>query len=90
MQLKSKIKNSTNANILTNRAYNILFGLVILYGLIINYLLCTYGLEFAMTIKPIILIVSYIFLGILGSVLAILSQKATISFLGYKQNVIIN
>lgn len=90
LSIKDKAKRDLNSNakILTNRTYNLLFGFVILYGLIVNYLLCTHGLEFAMTIKPIILIGSYIFCAILGSALAILSQKATISFLGYNFLVI--
>lgn len=88
VSIKDNTKNNLNIKILTNRTYNLLFGFVILYGLILNYLLCTYGLELAMTIKPMILIVSYISFGVLGSTLAILSKKATISFIGYNLLVI--
>lgn len=88
VSIKDNAKNNLNIKILTNRTYNLLFGFVILYGLILNYLLCTYGLELAMTIKPMILIVSYISFGVLGSTLAILSKKATISFIGYNLLVI--
>lgn len=88
VSIKDTTKNNLNIKILTNRTYNLLFGFVILYGLILNYLLCTYGLELAMTIKPMILIVSYISFGVLGSTLAILSKKATISFIGYNLLVI--
>ena len=88
VSIKDNAKNNLNIKILTNRTYNLLCGFVILYGLILNYLLCTYGLELAMTIKPMILIVSYISFGVLGSTLAILSKKATISFIGYNLLVI--
>lgn len=85
---KRRMQKSDNDKILNQQSYNALFGMVVLYGLILNYLLCAYGVEFAISINPVILIISYLILGLLGILLSIFSKKAIISFIGYNLLVI--
>lgn len=85
---KARMQKSNNDKILSQQSYNALFGIVVLYGIISNYLLCAYGVEFAMSIKPVVLIISYLVLGILGVILSMVSQKAIVSFIGYNLLVI--
>ena len=85
---KRRMQKSVNDKILSQQSYNTLFGIVVLYGLIIDYLLCAYGVEFAMSINPIILIISYFAFEYLGLLLSIFSKKAIVSFIGYNLLVI--
>lgn len=85
---KRRMQNKDNDKILKQRTYNALFGIVVLYGLIVNYLLCAYGVEFAMSINPVTLIISYLVLGVLGIILSIVSKNAIVSFIGYNLFVI--
>lgn len=85
---KRRMQKNDNDKILNEQSYNAIFGIVALYGLILNYLLCAYGLEFAMSINPVILIISYLVLGFLGIILSIVSKKAIVSFIGYNLLVV--
>lgn len=85
---KIRMQKSGNEKIISQQSYNTLFGIIVLYGLILNYLLCTYGVEFAMSINPAILIISYLIFGFLGILLSIFSKKAIVSFIGYNLLVI--
>ena len=85
---KRRMQKNENDKILSPKTYNALFGIVVLYGLILNYLVCAYGVEFAMSIYPVILIISYLILGFLGIILSIVSKKAIVSFIGYNLLVV--
>ena len=87
---KRRMQKHDNDKILTQRLYNALFGIVVLYGLILNYLLCAYGLDFAMSIKPAILIISYFSLGVIGVILSSVSKNSIVSFFGYNLLVVPN
>lgn len=85
---KRRMQKNDNDKILNKQTYNALFGGVVLYGLVLNYLLCAYAVEFAMSINPVILIISYLVLGFSGIMLSIFSKKAIVSFIGYNFLVI--
>lgn len=87
---KIRMQKHDNDKILNQRLYNALFGIVVLYGLILNYLLCAYGLDFAMSIKPAILIISYFSLGVIGVILSSVSKNSIVSFFGYNLLVVPN
>ena len=74
---KRRMQKNGNDKILNKQTYNALFGVVVLYGLILNYILCAYAVEFAMSINPVILIISYLVLGFSGIMLSIFSKKAS-------------
>ena len=75
--------NTADAPILDNRIYNLTIGGVVLYGVIINALMCSYLAPLIMTISPIVLIIGYFVLAIAGSVITYKSDSPVISFLGY-------
>lgn len=85
---KRRLSKNQNKKILSNRVYNTLLGITILYGLILNYILCAYGLEFAMSINPVLLMIGYLLLGFVGIIISIISEKPSISFIGYNLLVV--
>lgn len=85
---KRRMKKNENDKILSQKSYNALFGIVIIYGLILNYILCAYAVEFSMSINPILLIISYLIFSLLGIILSIFSKKPMVSFIGYNLLVV--
>ena len=69
--------------IISTRAYNLIMGGVVLYGLVVNAILCNFSTQLATTINPIVLLIGYIVLMIVGSVIVRKSTSAIVSFLGY-------
>ena len=65
------------------RTYNLTIGGVVLYGVIINALLCYSLAPVISAIHPLILIIGYFALAIAGSVVTYKSDSPLISFLGY-------
>ena len=74
--------------VISDRAYNVTIGLVVLYGIVVNALLCNYCTDFVMSINPVVLLIGYIVLVIAGSVIAYSSKNPAISFLGYNMIVL--
>ncbi len=74
--------------ILTTSAYNGVIGLVLLWGLLVNYLLCSFAADFVREMNPIVLLVGYVALAFAGTLIAAKSQKPAISFLGYNMVVV--
>lgn len=75
--------NATDAPVLNDRTYNLTIGCVVLYGVIINALMCYYLAPLIMAINPLVLIIGYFVLAIAGSVITYKSDSPLISFLGY-------
>lgn len=70
--------------IISTRKYNLIMGLVVLYGLVVNFILCaTVGPDIFYSMNPILFIVLYFVLALAGSFIATKSNSAIISFLGY-------
>lgn len=70
--------------IVSTRVYNLVMGGVILYGLIANVILCSFGDDIALLgLNPIIILVGYLVLSIVGITIARKSNNAILSFLGY-------
>ncbi len=76
-------KEYSQDKVLSVRTYNLILGGVVLYGLVVNYILCAFAGEFAQNINPIILYIGYFVLGMLGIFIANKSNSAIISFVGY-------
>lgn len=75
--------------IIGDRAYNLIMGLVVFYGLVVNYILCaTIGPKIAFSMNPIVFIIGYFVLAIAGTVIANRSNSPVISFLGYNMVVL--
>ena len=74
--------------IISDRAYNAAIVVVLLWGLLVNYLLCRFVGTAVFTINPIILLVGYIVLVIAGILIAAKSTNPLVSFLGYNLVVV--
>lgn len=69
--------------IISNRAYNLVMGGVLFYGILINIILCvTVGNVFEY-VNPIAWIIGYVVLCIIGIVMSSKSSNPIISFIGY-------
>ncbi len=70
--------------IVSSRTYNLVMGGVVLYGLVLNAIICSFGDDIvAMGLNPIIILVGYIVLSIAGIAISRKSNNAFVSFLGY-------
>jgi hypothetical protein len=74
--------------ILSDRVYNSVIVGVLLWGLLVNYLLCRFATGFAMSLNPWVLLIGYIVLAIGGVIISAKSQNPAISFLGYNMVVV--
>ena len=75
--------------IISDRSYNLLMGGVVLYGLLVNFILCaTVGVDIFYSVSPIAFIIMYLVLAFGGTFIANRSNNAIISFLGYNMVVV--
>ncbi len=70
------------------RTYNLVIGGITLYGLLLNLLMCKFLGDFAMSINPIVLIIGYFVSCFAGVAIAVKSDSALISFIGYNLVVV--
>ena len=86
---EARMKQAVDPNaILSDRVYNSVIVGVLLWGLLINYLMCRFATGFAMSLNPIALLIGYLVLAIAGVIISAKSQNPAISFLGYNMVVI--
>ena len=74
--------------IISDRAYNGAIVIVLLWGLLVNYLLCRFVGTAVFTINPIVLLVGYLVLAFAGVIMSAKSTNPLVSFLGYNLVVI--
>ncbi len=74
--------------IISDRAYNGTIVVVLLWGLLINYLLCRFVGTAIFTLNPIVLLIGYLVLAFSGILISARSHHPLISFLGYNMVVI--
>jgi len=74
--------------IISDRAYNGAIVVVLLWGLLVNYLLCRFVGVAIFTVNPIVLLIGYLVLAIAGTIIAAKSHNPLVSFLGYNMVVV--
>lgn len=74
--------------ILSARKYNLTIGLVVVYGVIVNALMCAYLAPAILRINYLALLIGYIVCAIAGTLIAYQSDNPLISFLGYNLVVV--
>ena len=76
--------------IISDRAYNGAIVAVLLWGLLVNYLMCANinVTRLSRTVDPVVLLVGYLVLVIAGIVIAAKSHNPFVSFLGYNLVVV--
>lgn len=72
----------------SDRVYNLIIGLVLLYGFVINAVLCIAKPAFIMNADRVGLIVGYLVLAIIGCCMSHFSDNPIISFIGYNMLVV--
>lgn len=76
------------SQLISTQAYNLIMGLTVAYGLLVNVIICKFvGNTFAY-IHPLLLVVGYLVLALAGCFIARKSNNPVISFLGYNMVVI--
>lgn len=73
---------------LNKRIYNLCIGLCLFYGFVANYVICKYFGDFVKAIDPVLFLVSYFILAIVGIIICKKSSSALISFVGYNLVVV--
>ena len=68
--------------------YNLIMGGFVLYGIVVNIIMCMTCTNLAMAMNPIVLIVGYIILVIAGTAVIHRSRSTVIRFVGYNMIVI--
>ena len=74
--------------LISDRAYNGIIIGVLLWGLVVNYILCSLFSESILTVKPAVLMIGYLVLAISGTIIAMKSTNPFVSFLGYNMVVV--
>lgn len=78
----------TPGQIISTQTYNLIMGLTVAYGLLVNILICKYvGFTYAL-INPILFLILYFVLCFAGCIISRRSNNPVISFLGYNMVVI--
>ncbi len=72
---------------LSLRKYNLIIGLVVLYGFVVNALMVWQFSDFFIKMNPTALLIGYFVLIIIGSIMAY-SKSALLSFIGYNLIVV--
>ncbi len=85
---QSRMFYDGNRAILSDRQYNLVIGGTILYGIIINVLMCLYLTPVIAAINPLVLLIAYFVCAIAGSMITYRSDTPAISFLGYNLVVV--
>lgn len=73
----------TEDEIISDRAYNAIMVGVVLWGLLVNVLLCVYVGDVTAYINPVLFLVLYFVCALAGVIIAGRSRKPLVSFLGY-------
>lgn len=76
------------SNELSIRAYNIAIGLILLWGFVINIIMCACCTEIFMQWNPVAIIIGYFVIAIAGIFLSESSRNAFVSFIGYNMVVV--
>jgi FtsH-binding integral membrane protein len=87
-EIKEARMNAIDGIQLDARTYNLVIGGITLYGLLLNLLMCKFLGDFAMSINPIVLIIGYFVSCFAGVAIAVKSDSALISFIGYNLVVV--
>lgn len=74
--------------LISDRAYNAILVGVLLWGLLVNALLCAFAADFAANMNPIVFLIVYFVCAFAGIRMAAKSTNPFISFLGYNLVVI--
>lgn len=89
-RVSARLEYNPGDVIVSNATYNMIIGLVLIYGFIVNVIMINYFYEpiFNLASNPIIFFVVYFAMIVCGSLLVTMSSNPAISFLGYNLIVV--
>ena len=87
-RLEERSVANAHGQIVSDRTYNMVLGLTVLWGLGINAIMCATMGDFAMSMNPIAFTIFYLVCCIAGLLIAYKSDNPLISFVGYNMVVI--
>ena len=85
---KVKYESASEGTGISTSVYNLIMGGMILYGIIINIVMCMTCTKLALSINPIVLFVGYLVLVIAGTFMVHRSRSTAIRFVGYNMIVV--
>ena len=68
--------------------YNLIMGGMVLYGIVINIIMCMTCTEFALSINPIVMLVGYLVLVLAGTFIIHRAKSSVIRFVAYNMIVV--
>ena len=74
--------------LVSERSYNAILGLTVLYGIIANVIICRFFTNFALHMNPLLMLVGYVVLCLAGVCMAHSSTNVGVSFLAYNMIVL--
>ena len=77
-RLRNRVEDSMSV-----RTYNIMLGLMILYGLVANVVIVAFSGDFFINMNPVVFLIGYFVMALLGCALACGSDSPAVSFIGY-------
>ncbi len=75
-------------DVIDRQKYNLIMGGIVVYGLVVNYILCKAVPNVYEFINPMIFFIGYIVLVIAGTVISARSSNPILSFIGYNMVVV--
>ncbi len=78
----------SEATIISDRAYNLVMGLTVLYGVVVNIILCSLVGNVYEYVNPLLFLILYFVCAIAGQFIAFRSSNPAVSFLGYNMIVV--
>lgn len=87
-ELKIKLEHTYGNNKLSASRYNLVLGLILLWGFIVNYIICKNFQDFFLSMNLYVFLIGYFVSAIIGICMANFSSNAFISFIGYNLVVI--
>lgn len=85
---KVKYESAAEGTGISASVYNLIMGGMILYGIIINIVMCMTCTKLALSINPIVLFVGYLVLVIAGTFMVHRSRSTAVRFVGYNMIVV--
>ena len=73
----------SQTEMISDHRYNLIMGGVVLFGLVVNILICFFCANAVEQMNPLLMIIGYIVCAIVGTIITVRSENPAISFAGY-------
>lgn len=83
IKIKSRFNGGKMYKKLTDKQYNLTIGVILLWGFLINAIMCTFFTDVFMTWNLTAVVIGYFIIAILGICMSAYSNNPAVSFLGY-------